>query len=135
LLLLLLKRVIWLWELYTPLMPLRLLTELLMFSQHMNRIRLRNVICQQLLPKKGGGRIPACEILNITPAAANLIRKNKVDQLYTVIETGSSMGMRSMRQDLQRLVERDLVYWKDALARAEKYTEDFREWLERQGYK
>ncbi len=96
---------------------------------------LRNVISQQLLPKKGGGRIPACEILNVTSAVANLIRKEKVEQIYTIIETGSAQGMRSMRQDLQRLMEKGLISWKDAMTYAGRYTEELQEWLEKRGYK
>ncbi len=110
-------------------------------EQQQNQIRsqlslsLRNVICQQLLPKRGGGRVPACEILTVTPAVANLIRKNKIDQIYTMIETGSTSGMISLRQSLEVLVEKGLVHWRHALENAERYVDDLGEWLEKRGYR
>ena len=64
---------------------------------------LAGVISQRLLPKAGGGRVAAREIMINTPAVSNIIRENKIAQLKTVIETGVKDGMTSMDQDLKRL--------------------------------
>jgi len=66
---------------------------------------LRGILSQQLLPKIGGGRTAAREILLNTPAVANLIRENKVQQINTVIQTGAKLGMVSLEQDLKRLIK------------------------------
>lgn len=70
---------------------------------------LAGVISQRLLPKEGGGRIAAREIMINTPAVSNLIRENKIAQLRTVIETSSKEGMVSMDQDLKRLYSAKLI--------------------------
>lgn len=72
-------------------------------------LTLRGIVCQQLLPKKGGGRIAAREILVNTPAVANLIRENKVSQIKNVIQTSASDGMTTLAQDLTRLIKEGLV--------------------------
>ncbi|MFA7653531.1 MAG: type IV pilus twitching motility protein PilT [Candidatus Magasanikbacteria bacterium] len=64
---------------------------------------LRMVVAQQLLPSKDGGRVPAREILVNTPATANLIRENKIDQLKTVIQTGAKEGMITMENSVKEL--------------------------------
>ncbi len=66
---------------------------------------LRGIISQQLLPKVGGGRVAAREILVNTPAAANLIRESKIQQINTVIQTGAKLGMVTLEQDLSRLIK------------------------------
>ncbi|GAB4345861.1 MAG: type IV pilus twitching motility protein PilT [Gammaproteobacteria bacterium] len=80
---------------------------------------LRAVISQTLLKKVGGGRIAAHEIMIGTPAIRNLIRENKVAQMYSAIQTGSSVGMQTLDQCLQDLVQRGLVSRQDARARAQ----------------
>jgi len=70
---------------------------------------LKGIISQQLLPKIGGGRVAAREILINTPAIANLIRENKVAQIKTVIQTSAEEGMVTMDQDLKRMVEEDHI--------------------------
>jgi twitching motility protein PilT len=70
---------------------------------------LAGVISQRLLPKEGGGRTAAREIMINTPAVSNLIRENKIAQLRTVIETSSKEGMVSMDQDLKRLYTSKLI--------------------------
>lgn len=70
---------------------------------------LAGVISQRLLPKIGGGRAAAREILVNTPAVANMIRDNKIAQIRTVIETSSREGMHSLDQDLQRLYKEKIV--------------------------
>lgn len=65
-----------------------------------------SVISQRLLPKVGGGRVAAREILLNTAAIANLIRENKIAQIKTVIETNSKEGMTSLDQDLKKLYKK-----------------------------
>jgi len=70
---------------------------------------LRAVISQTLLKKKGGGRIAAHEIMIGTPAIRNLIRENKIAQMYSAIQTGQQFGMQTLDQNLQQLVAKGLV--------------------------
>jgi twitching motility protein PilT len=70
---------------------------------------LRAVISQSLLKKVGGGRIAAHEIMVGIPAIRNLIREDKVAQMYSSIQTGSQFGMQTLDQCLQDLVKRGLV--------------------------
>lgn len=70
---------------------------------------LRAVISQTLLKRTGGGRIAAHEIMLGTPAIRNLIRENKVPQMYSAIQTGQGMGMQTLDQCLQDLVRKSLV--------------------------
>ena len=75
---------------------------------------LRAVISQNLLKKVGGGRVAAHEIMVGVPAIRNLIREDKVPQMYSVIQTGQNYGMQTMDQCLQRLVAQGLVSQQDA---------------------
>ncbi len=70
---------------------------------------LRAVITQALLKKNGGGRIAVHEIMIGTPAIRNLIRENKVAQMYSAIQTGQQFGMQTLDQNLQVLVKKDIV--------------------------
>jgi twitching motility protein PilT len=79
---------------------------------------LRAVISQTLLKKTGGGRVPAWEIMVGTPAIRNLIREDKVAQMYSAIQTGQSHGMQTMDQHLLELVSRGLVGRNEARGRA-----------------
>ncbi len=79
---------------------------------------LRAVISQTLLKRTGGGRIAAHEIMLGTPAIRNLIRENKVPQMYSAIQTGQSMGMQTLDQCLQDLVRKSLVNKIEARNRA-----------------
>lgn len=65
---------------------------------------LRAVISQTLLKKIGGGRVAAHEIMIGTPAIRNLIRENKVAQMYSAIQTSQGQGMQTLDQCLQELV-------------------------------
>lgn len=76
------------------------------------------VVAQQLLPKLGGGRIAAIEIMIATPAIRNLIREGKTHQMYSVIETGSQYGMQKMDRQLEELVKSGYVSFDEALMRA-----------------
>jgi len=79
---------------------------------------LRAVISQTLLKKTGGGRIAAHEIMIGTPAIRNLIREDKVAQMYSAIQTGQSVGMQTLDQNLQDLVARNLISRIDARSKA-----------------
>jgi len=79
---------------------------------------LQAVISQTLLKRIGGGRIAAHEIMIGTPAIRNLIREDKVAQMYSSIQTGASVGMQTLDQCLQGLVSRGLVSRESARAKA-----------------
>ncbi len=79
---------------------------------------LRAVIAQTLLKKIGGGRVAAHEIMVGTPAIRNLIREDKVAQMYSVIQTGQAQGMQTLDQCLQDLVARGIVSKQEAKMRA-----------------
>ncbi len=70
---------------------------------------LRAVISQTLMKKSGGGRIAAHEIMIGTPAIRNLIRENKIAQMYSAIQTGQRDGMQTLDQNLKELVRRGVV--------------------------
>ncbi|MBS1159478.1 MAG: pilus retraction ATPase PilT [Proteobacteria bacterium] len=80
---------------------------------------LRAVISQTLLKtKEGTGRVAAHEILIGTPAVRNLIRENKVAQMYSAIQTGQSYGMQTLDQNLLDMVRRNLVSSNEARNKA-----------------
>jgi len=76
------------------------------------------VIAQTLLKKVGGGRVAAHEIMVGTPAIRNLIREDKIAQMYSMIQTGQSEGMQTLDQCLENLVRDRLITAGDARARA-----------------
>jgi twitching motility protein PilT len=79
---------------------------------------LRAVISQTLLKKVGGGRVAAHEIMIGTPAIRNLVREDKVAQMYSAIQTGQAFGMQTLDQCMQDLLKQGLITKKDARARA-----------------
>ena len=80
---------------------------------------LRAVISQTLLKTKdGSGRVAAHEIMVGTPAIRNLIRENKVAQMYSVIQTSAQLGMQTLDQNLLELVRRNVVSAAEARVRA-----------------
>lgn len=79
---------------------------------------LRAVISQTLLKRVGGGRVAAHEIMIGIPAIRNLIREDKIAQMYSVIQTGMIHGMQTMDQCLKQLVARGLVTQADAKTKA-----------------
>jgi twitching motility protein PilT len=81
---------------------------------------LRAVISQSLLKRKGGGRIAAHEIMIATPAIRNLIRENKIAQMYSAIQTGQKDGSQTLEQCLRDLVKRGLVSAEEARRKANK---------------
>ncbi len=80
---------------------------------------LRSVISQTLLKKVGGGRLAAHEIMIGTPAIRNLIREDKVAQMYSAIQTGQAHGMQTLDQNLADLLRQGLITRLDARARAQ----------------
>jgi len=81
---------------------------------------LEGIIAQQLIPRKDGrGRALAVEILIPTPAIRNLIREDKVHQVYSMMQTGQSkFGMQTMNQSLYELYVKGHISYEDALARS-----------------
>jgi twitching motility protein PilT len=70
---------------------------------------LQAVISQTLMKKMGGGRIAAHEIMIGTSAIRNLIREDKIAQMYSSIQTGGSLGMQTLDQCLERLLQKGLI--------------------------
>ncbi len=80
---------------------------------------LRAVISQTLCRKIGGGRVAAHEILIGTPAIRNLINEDKVAQMYSAIQTGNSVGMQTLDQNLQEILAKGLIAREEARRKAE----------------
>ncbi|MEH6561426.1 MAG: type IV pilus twitching motility protein PilT [Marinobacter sp.] len=70
---------------------------------------LQAVVSQTLMKKMGGGRIAAHEIMIGTAAIRNLIREDKIAQMYSSIQTGGSLGMQTLDQCLERLLQKGLI--------------------------
>lgn len=70
---------------------------------------LQAVVSQTLLKKINGGRVAALEIMLCTPAIRNLIREDKVAQMYSTIQTSRSMGMQTLDQHLEELVKQRVI--------------------------
>ena len=91
---------------------------------------LRGVVSQQLLQRADKqGRVAALEILVNTPAAANLIRQGKLDQLDNAMQTGGQFGMRTMDSAIQQLLDSRQITGKEAYKKAinKAKFEEFRE--------
>ncbi|WP_370277042.1 type IV pilus twitching motility protein PilT [Pontibacterium sp.] len=83
---------------------------------------LQGVIAQTLLKKSGGGRVAAHEIMIGTPAIRNLIREDKVAQMYSAIQTGASFGMKTLDQSLGELLQKGLIGREAAREKAQNPT-------------
>ena len=95
---------------------------------------LQGVVTQALLPTAdGAGRVPALEILLPDDAVRNLIRQGKVEQIYSVMQTGTGKGMVTMEQSLAELVIRGIVSMDIAVTRSSR-PEQLQGLLERAGY-
>jgi len=81
------------------------------------------VAVQQLIPKIGGGRVLATEVLTATPAVRAVIRDDKTHQIYSLIQTGQKYGMRTMNDSLAELYLSRKITVGDALARSANPTE------------
>jgi twitching motility protein PilT len=80
---------------------------------------LRGVVSQQLISRKGSpGRVAALEVLINTPAAANLIRQGKIDQLESTMQSGAAAGMRTMDSAIEQLLEQGLISGRSAFEKA-----------------
>lgn len=79
---------------------------------------IEGVISQQLLPRIGGGRSAALEIMMGVPAIKNLIREGKTHQMYSVIETGASHGMVTMDRYLSDLYKQGHASYEECMTRA-----------------
>ncbi|UCH39489.1 MAG: type IV pilus twitching motility protein PilT [Gammaproteobacteria bacterium] len=79
---------------------------------------LKAVISQTLMKKIGGGRIAAHEIMIGTPAIRNLIREDKVAQMYSAIQTGQNVGMQTLDQNLKTLLASGVVSKDEAQRKA-----------------
>jgi twitching motility protein PilT len=94
------------------------------FQQNQIRIQLSNVllgvVSQRLIPKVGGGRVPAVEILLKNKAVENLIRQNQTHQMGVVLETSKEEGMVSLDRSLAQLVKAGVV----SIDEAECYSTD-----------
>ena len=76
-----------------------------MLSESLNAV-ISQVLCKR---KDGAGRVAAYEVMIGTPAVRNLIREGKVAQLYSVMQTGRSVGMQTLDQSLAALVQQGLI--------------------------
>jgi len=81
------------------------------------------VVSQALLPKIGGGRVAAYEVLVVTPGIGNLIRENKTFRITSAIQTGAKLGMKLLDDDLFRLWNERKVTEEDVLAKAQSLDE------------
>lgn len=80
---------------------------------------LEGILCQALIPKIGGGRVLAMEVLVPNPAVRNLIREDKVHQIYSQQQIGQEKwGMQTFNQGLVDLYLRKLITYEDAIGRS-----------------
>lgn len=85
---------------------------------------LQAVVSQTLLKRTGGGRVAAHEIMRGTPAIRNLIREDKIAQMYSAIQTGGSIGMQTLDQCLEILLDKRIITREGAKEKA-KIPENF----------
>ncbi len=79
---------------------------------------LQGVICQQLLPRIGGGRKMCCELMIANTAIRSAIRESKVHQMDSLIQVGGKYGMQTMNQSLLEAYRNEEITREDALARS-----------------
>jgi twitching motility protein PilT len=85
---------------------------------------LKGTVAQKLIKKaEGKGRVPATEILSVTPAARDYILRDEINKIYDLIKMGSSTGMMSMNLSLHRLVKVGLITQETALQASDSPTE------------
>jgi twitching motility protein PilT len=84
---------------------------------------LQAIVCQQLIPKAGGGRVLATEVLMCTPAIRATIRDDKIHQIYSLIQAGQKFGMRTMNQSLAELYLGRKITYGDAVSRSSNIQE------------
>jgi twitching motility protein PilT len=81
-------------------------------------LSLEGVLSQTLLPKIGGGRVLAMEVMICTPAIRALIRDDKVHQIYSLMQVGGRYGMKTMNQSLFELVTKEAISSYEAIMRS-----------------
>jgi twitching motility protein PilT len=80
---------------------------------------LQGIISQQLVPRADGqGRVVAAEVMIVNPAIKNLIRENKIHQIYSAIQTGSAAGMVTMDKALKTLYQQRMISLEEATKRS-----------------
>ena len=79
---------------------------------------LKGIVAQNLLKKKGGGRIAALEVLVVNNAVASLIREGKTTQIMSIMQTGKKEGMTLLNEELTRMVKADIVEPDEAYLKA-----------------
>jgi twitching motility protein PilT len=79
---------------------------------------LKGVVAQNLLKKKGGGRIAALEILVVNQAVASLVRDGKTSQIMSIMQTAKKEGNTLLNEELVRLVKEDIVAPEDCYYKA-----------------
>ncbi|MBI5268011.1 MAG: type IV pilus twitching motility protein PilT [candidate division Zixibacteria bacterium] len=92
---------------------------------------LQAIVSQALIPKVGGGRVMALEILIVTPAIRAIIRDDKVHQIYSMIQSGQKFGMKTMNQSLVELYQSGKISINDAMGYSHNQQE-LSEMLQRQ---
>ncbi len=78
------------------------------------------ILCQALLPRIGGGRVAAYEMLVVDPATANLIRENKLFRITSTMQTGAKKGMQLLDDNLFRLWKEGIIAKEDAILKANR---------------
>jgi len=84
---------------------------------------LQGVVSQQLVPRIGGGRVLATEVMMCTPAVRALIRDDKIHQIYSMIQAGQKFGMRTMNMSLAELHLSRKITIGEAMARSSNVQE------------
>ncbi len=80
---------------------------------------LEGIVCQALCPKIGGGRVASLEIMIPTPAIRNLIREDKVHQIYSAMQTGQEkLGMQTANQSLASLCQKKAITRETAMEKS-----------------
>ncbi|MGD8389194.1 MAG: PilT/PilU family type 4a pilus ATPase [Desulfobacteraceae bacterium] len=86
---------------------------------HQLSLALRTVISQKLIRRKdGNGRVPAAEIMMVTPGISNMIRQHRTEQIRSVIETGATQGMQSLEHAFIRLYQEGKIDRQTVLSNA-----------------
>ena len=94
---------------------------------------LRGVFAQQLLPRSSGrGRVLASEIMLVTSAVKALIRDDKIHQIYSIMQTGGKLGMKTMNQSLYELCRASIINFEDGM-QATLDPDDLRRMFQRKG--
>jgi len=79
---------------------------------------LKGIVAQNLLKKKGGGRVAALEVLVVNTAVASLIREGKTTQVMSIMQTAKKEGMTLLNEELARLVKEEVVEPEEAFFKA-----------------